>query len=514
MRIKSLYLDNFRGYESPTSIDFESLTAFVGKNDIGKSSILEALYIFFETGKSITMDKNDINKKNAAKNKNDIIIGVEFESFSDEIIIDETNKTTLSSEYLLTSDETLFIVKHYSCGGKLKIFIKANHPTNPNCSNLIYKKQKELKSLAEQLGLSCDKTKNAEMRKAIWAHFSNALELREQELEVSADGLKDLWGKLYSYLPIFSLFQADRSNNDNDKEAQDPLKAAVQFILGDSKIQQQLGEIAKTVTQQLQIVTQSTLAKLKEMNEEVAASLNPHIPAVKDLKWADVFKNVSIISDDDIPINKHGSGVKRLILLNFFRSEVERQCASNSNSNIIYAIEEPETSQHLKHQMLLIEALKKLSLQPQIQVIITTHSAQIVKQLSFENIRLISNNSNGGKLVSKINPYDLPYPSLNEINFLAFEEASEEFHNELYAYIELAGFKRKYIFGKKTVPYIRLLKNGSTKTEQICLTEYIRHQIHHPENNKNSRYTQDQLRESINLMRNFINTNNLQPLEE
>lgn len=100
MRIKSLYLDNFRGYESPTSIDFESLTAFVGKNDIGKSSILEALYIFFETGKSITMDKNDINKKNAAKNKNDIIIGVEFESFSDEIIIDETNKTTLSSEYL------------------------------------------------------------------------------------------------------------------------------------------------------------------------------------------------------------------------------------------------------------------------------------------------------------------------------------------------------------------------------------------------------------------------------
>lgn len=46
------------------------------------------------------MDKNDINKKNAAKNKNDIIIGVEFESFSDEIIIDETNKTTLSSEYL------------------------------------------------------------------------------------------------------------------------------------------------------------------------------------------------------------------------------------------------------------------------------------------------------------------------------------------------------------------------------------------------------------------------------
>lgn len=504
MRIKSLYLDNFRGYESPTTIDFESLTAFVGKNDIGKSSILEALYIFFETGKSITIDKNDINKKNAAKNKNDIIIGVEFESFSDEIIIDETNKTTLSSEYLLTSDRTLLIVKHYPNGGKPKIFIKANHPSNPNCFNLIYKKQKELKNLVEQLGLSCDKTKNAEMRKAIWTHFSNALELKEQELEVSADGLKDLWGKLYSYLPIFSLFQADRSNNDNDKEAQDPLKAAVQLILGDPKIQQQLGEIAQTVTQQLQIVTQSTLSKLKEMNEEIAATLNPQIPAVKDLKWGDVFKNVSITSDDDIPINKHGSGVKRLILLNFFRSEVERQCASNNNSNIIYAIEEPETSQHLKHQLLLIDALKKLSRQHQIQVIITTHSAQIVKSLNFEDIRLISNDFNGGKVVSKINPHNLPYPSLNEINFLAFEEASEEFHNELYGYIEYSNWLNEFLKDKPTMLYKRLNRNGIVTTEQKCLTEYIRHQIHHPENDNNEKYTQEQLEESIDLMRKFI----------
>lgn len=63
MRIKSLLLDNFRGYDTPTKIEFDSFTAFVGKNDIGKSSILEALYIFFEIGKAIPMGKNDVNKK-------------------------------------------------------------------------------------------------------------------------------------------------------------------------------------------------------------------------------------------------------------------------------------------------------------------------------------------------------------------------------------------------------------------------------------------------------------------
>lgn len=319
MRIKSLLLDNFRGYDSPTTIDFGDFTAFVGRNDIGKSSILEALYIFFESGKSISIDKNDVSKKNLP-DKNDIIIGVEFDSFSDEVVIDETNKTSLSSEFLLTKSKTLFIVKRYPNGGKPKIFVRAEHPSNPNCSDLLSKKQKDLKAIVEGLDVQCDKTKNAEMRKAIWRHYSSSLALQEGDIEVSAEGLKDIWGKLYASLPVYCLFQSDRSNSDNDKEAQDPLKTAVQLILGNPTIQQKLEEVAQTVTKQLKIVTSSTLSKLREMNEEIASSLNPNIPAVKDLKWADVFKNVSITSDEGIPINKHGSGVRRLVLLNFFQS--------------------------------------------------------------------------------------------------------------------------------------------------------------------------------------------------
>ena len=39
-------IKNFRSYKDEITISFEDLTAFVGKNDIGKSSILEALDIF------------------------------------------------------------------------------------------------------------------------------------------------------------------------------------------------------------------------------------------------------------------------------------------------------------------------------------------------------------------------------------------------------------------------------------------------------------------------------------
>ena len=52
--------------------------------------------------------------------------------------------------------------------------------------------------------------------------------------------------------------------------------------------------------------------------------------------------------------------------------------------------------------------------------------------------------------------------------------------------------------------YIRKEKNGTIRQQQIVLTEYIRHQIHHPENELNTRYNKEQLELSINDMRKFI----------
>lgn len=46
MRLTTLKLKNFRGYRGETVVSFDDLTAFVGKNDVGKSTILEALDIF------------------------------------------------------------------------------------------------------------------------------------------------------------------------------------------------------------------------------------------------------------------------------------------------------------------------------------------------------------------------------------------------------------------------------------------------------------------------------------
>lgn len=506
MKIKSVTIKNFRGYKELTKIKISDLTAFVGKNDIGKSTILEALDIFFNEGKGvIKIDKDDVNRQCLEEGDNETIIGVSFTGLPSNVIIDDTNTTSLSEEYLLNANAKFEVIKKYKNGGAAKVFIKANHPTHTQCSDLLTKKNVDLKRIVESLQIECDdKTKNAALRKSIWRHFNPDLQLQESEIDVtSKDGdIKSIWDKLQNYLPLYSLFQSDRKNSDGDSEIQDPLQEAVKQIIANQDLQTKFQEIADEVKQKLQEVSDRTLDKLREMNPEIANSLNPVIPPSDSLKWSDVFKKVSISGDNDIPINKRGSGVKRLILLNFFRAEAERRKTERNVPTIIYAIEEPETSQHTEHQKKLIDAFISLADSDNTQVLLTTHCANIVKRLQFENIRLITAN-NGQKTVQNISANSLPYPSLNEVNYLAFDECTEEYHNELYGYLEENNLLASYKQGKGTIRYQKN-KHGVIQTICIILTEYIRHQIHHPENTDNIRFTDTELKSSIELMRNYI----------
>lgn len=467
---------------------------------------MDALNIFFNDDKSsVKIDKGDCNVDLAKHNDLETVISVCFSELPASIVIDSSEPTTLKDEYMLNADGSLEVVKKYKNGGKASVFIKANHPTNLDCKDLLLKKNSELKAIVKGKGIVSDSLKsNSAMRKAIWGNCAD-LELQEVEIDASKEDAKKIWEKLPAYMPIYSLFQSDRQNSDSDDEVQDPLKEAVKQIISDSKLQETLAAVANTVTERLKEVSDKTLEKLRQMDPNVANSLNPVIPSVDKLKWADVFKAVSISGDNDIPINKRGSGVRRLVLLNFFRAQAEQRKEAGDSMGIIYAIEEPETSQHFDNQKLLIDAFKKLSLDGNVQIILTTHSSTVVKQLAYSNIRLIQDN-NGKKEVVAIKESLLAYPSLNEVNYVAYGEASEGYHDELYGYLEFHHLLGDYRQGRKQRDYTYQdnKKKGKTEIWHLDMTEYIRHQIHHPENKENPRFTTGELKQSIEDMRTYI----------
>ena len=501
MKISKLKLKNFRSYRS-VEISFENLTAFIGRNDIGKSTILEALDIFFNEGKGVVkLEANDLNTEAKESDEQYIEITVCFNDLPTEITIDSTYKTNFQNEFLLNKDGELEVIKRYSSKGlKEQVYLSAYHPSDQNCSDLYTKKSSDLKKIMKDAGITCKNNSiNAKMRSAIWEYYKAKEHCALRELDLAKEDGKNIWEKIKEFLPQYSLFQSDRKNSDNDSEVQDPLKEATKEIISSSNLETQFNQIAMEVTKKLLEVANSTLSKLKEMNPDIAESLVVKIPEVKDLKWAELFKSVSIEGNDGIAMNKRGSGVRRLILLNFFRAKAEEK--ASRERTLIYAIEEPETSQHNEHQKILIDALKELANKGH-QILLTTHSGHIVKQLDFKQLRLARLN-NKQKEVVEVDVQALPYPSLNEINYIAFGDTNAEYHDELYGHLELQGQLASFERGKSKRAYIKCW-HGKSTTENISLAKYIRHQIHHPENTQNRPYTSEELQQSIEEMRMFL----------
>ena len=189
-------------------------------------------------------------------------------------------------------------------------------------------------------------------------------------------------------MPAFALFQADRPSRDDDSEVTSPFDAAIKDAV--RGLEPQLDQIKEEVKQKVEEVARRTLAKLREMDATLADDLRTVFKT--EPKWAG-FK-LSLTDHDDIPINKRGSGVRRLILLNFFRAEAERRQLAANSPGIIYAVEEPESSQHPINQKMLINALLELSDAGNTQVLITTHVPGIAALVPPESIRYVYHDNN------------------------------------------------------------------------------------------------------------------------
>jgi hypothetical protein len=217
------------------------------------------------------------------------------------------------------------------------------------------------------------------------------LKLQPVMVLLNDENARKAWDGIKVYVPVFALFKSDRASTDQDSEAQDPLKTAVKEAI--KQREAELNAVAAHVEAEVRRIAEKTLEKIKEMDPSLARQLNPQI----GLKKWDTLFNVSITGEEDIPINKRGSGVKRLILLNFFRAKAEQQARERSNAPVIYAIEEPETSQHPHNQRLLVSALMDLAADN--QVIITTHTPMLARTLPDSCLRYIHQEANKSREV-------------------------------------------------------------------------------------------------------------------
>jgi putative ATP-dependent endonuclease of OLD family len=391
MKLKDLRIRNFRCYRVEFSVSFEAMTCLIARNDIGKSTVLEALEAFFN------LDKLDAEDRSAGVPANQPIeITCVFDDLQSDIVVDTDSVISAPSEYLLNAHGRLEITKRFS-GTTPKceeIFVRAVHPTANQYGDLFGLTIAGLRQRSIELGINLagvNQTIKSALRHAIWASMNvDRLLLQEIQLEIRST----IWKPLQNALPLYQLFRADRPSSDQDAEAQDPIKFAVREALASQELE--LEAIGTRVKQRVEAVTRATVSKIKELDPDLARELNP---VFSSFNWSKVF-SVSLTGEAAVPLNKRGSGVRRLFLISFFRARAEQLAEERGAPDVILAIEEPETSQHPNNQIVLLDALRELSLSKSTQIVITTHNPLLARKIDQSHLRFIEMMPDGTRAVA------------------------------------------------------------------------------------------------------------------
>ena len=250
-----------------------------------------------------------------------------------------------------------------------------------------------------------------------------------------------------------------------------------------------------------------------------------------DCNFFPIDKYIPIVTSKNlgmIPLQNRGDGfqqkVKNAVFRLFTEQEHEHYC--------IFAFEEPETRLHPSAQIEMYKTIKKLSKNSNYQVFMTTHSPYIVKELAKDNIKPIvikrdeqNNKSYKSDFEEQVLSHD-DYVSMNEINYIAFEEPTVEYHQELYSKLEKFIYESvdKNLHGNLQVmvdnwisehkldtqdhPFYFIDKTNTPRhLEKRTLPYCVRNQIDHPHKRNKQYADREIIKASIDIMRNAIINN-------
>ena len=418
MKLIGLQLKNFRRYKSIKFDLSQNLHMIVGFNDIGKSTILEALDIFFNGNSALNkITINDLNI--VAKDNDDYNIEITCVFSLDEnekVVIDSQYEIAPKDEYLLNENGNIEITKEYNTHNKT---IKPSVYLNcylPDCidEDILTKKQSELKKIFEQecgkQQIVDDRRINSNLRKAIYAkRLEQNKDSTYSKKRIDTSSIlndKEFYTNLEKLLPDYYLFKADRENNTSDDEVQNPLSLAVKDVLSSQEVKEKLQEIEDIVNVRINEINGAIIEQMQKFSSRIGNKLKANTTT----NWVKAINN-DINDANNIPINKKGSGIRRLLLLSYLMVDAKRKSFLNKKKNIIYAIEEPETALHPDLQKRFIKELYSMAYNhdysrgdeiptngdelTNYKILLTTHTPNYIAFATQEEVIYLSEDTNG-----------------------------------------------------------------------------------------------------------------------
>lgn len=481
MHISHLTFKGIRGYSKEISLQLSPTTNyFVGENNSGKSSILDAISYLRNDTKTpdetftIGLDKSYVEATLTFTNKE-----------AEQTLGNDYSK--LGNYFTQDGNSSQMEIRRQSYEDTV-INSKTNKPSKITTKNILIRNPNNGK-WENPTGIAA----------LIQRLFDTCFIYADEQVSDHADMAKTkTLGKLIS-AQLASIEEGDPWKHYIASHA------ALFEATGTGTVQEQLQRTAERV---------STLMSDQYGTTAITFSFAP--PETQALlKSGEVLIEEPSEAMSKMPLQNKGTGMQRSFMLALL--QVVAESSTTAQSSTVYGLDEPETWLHPRAQVQLSKALSHLSSNGS-QILIFSHSPYMLKHVNTKSdFVYIVERHNGKHTISREESFRtniLPKVSLNAINYFAFKLPTTEFLDELYGrFQEVVQGTNASLTEKKMHEELNIAQIPATKTwiynrldksnpsqnarsmRQTCI--YIRNYIHHPENTLNKPYTDAELHTAI-----------------
>lgn len=413
MRISSVQIENFRSIES-LSVNFDEITAIVGTNNAGKSSILKAIDLFFDASAKISNQDHFMHDQSRK-----ISITIEFCDLT-PVERSEFGRATVADK--------LRVVREFggqsSDNGEFSVHAKINPAFGEfRTENNGNKKRSLYTSLRAEYDLPAASGDEMEENLKDWEARNPDL-LKESKVRGFFGAKNVALGKLNKKTSV-RFIQAVKDTNE---EASDQRKSPVIGLL--SEIVKQTFENRKEFSDFIldsnnklaEITDPEKVPQLKDISKRLTDTLGMYYSDTSLVADLNKANEISVSFPAPVVNVVHrglqgsvanvGHGLQRAILFSLVQFLAEQQSLPSADdvqeefgeafSDIIILVEEPEIYQHPLKQSLFYEAFQNITRGYnkengiRVQIIYATHSEKLVSILDIDKIRMLSKRVHDG----------------------------------------------------------------------------------------------------------------------
>jgi len=384
--IIGLFLRNIKSYEKTSFIPIvknkKPYSFFIGENGVGKSSILEALDVYFNRNREWNINKNN-------KNKDEVFIAPLHLIRKDSIKLKdkEIEYIQIISNILLTwnINNTSHIMSHE--------FVKEFYS--------FLSELKELNNLKEYFLMITPLHYDDSVEKKFFA-FDSLIrsEIKDYNKQILLDLLEKI-KNLYAYIYIPVETPVDEILRMETPEMQllvsEDILKYTENMLTDKNIQEgnkKLNIVDKINNKldEFMVDVNYTISKIDNSYSYSADGRGKKNLTAKDIR-EQIFKayfSIRSLNKNTKTIVQLSSGEKRKALIDIATAFLEQE--SERSKEVILAIDEPETSMHMKKVFNQFKQLESLAINNKVQFIGTTHWYGFLPITDYGNLNHISKN--------------------------------------------------------------------------------------------------------------------------